>query len=68
MAHNAHYNGVFPLPLPARARHLYNMLDISREECAEYLEHKGSLDVLHGVVEYVRRFQKGRGIVCVSPR
>lgn len=44
------------------------MCDLDMAAASSYMEHKGSFDLLHGCLRYLRENQGGVGCVAVSPR
>ncbi|KAL6749927.1 hypothetical protein V8C86DRAFT_915844 [Haematococcus lacustris] len=68
VTHNAHYNGVFPIPNKLRKTYLYNMFDLDMVVASRFVEHKGAFDMLHAVLMWIKEYQQGVGCVAVSPR
>jgi hypothetical protein len=44
------------------------MLDLDMAQTSSFMEHKDKVDMLHGIVTFIDNYQKGVGIVAVSPR
>ncbi|KAL4459197.1 hypothetical protein ABPG75_014062 [Micractinium tetrahymenae] len=69
VAHNADYNGTWHLGSAEREAWIYSMLNIpltrhSRSLC----EHAGRFNMLRPLLEHMRLWQQGLGVVAVSPR
>jgi hypothetical protein len=47
---------------------MHSMLDLDVGLFSGLLEHKGAVDLLHGALSWLRTYQRGLGVVAVSPR
>ncbi|KAL4458945.1 hypothetical protein ABPG75_013810 [Micractinium tetrahymenae] len=69
VAHNADYNGTWHLGSAEREAWVYSMLNIPLTPHTRSLcEHAGRFNMLRPLIEHMRLWQQGLGVVAVSPR